>query len=128
MRGKNEVVDPRHEQRARNEALVRRVNEQIERVDQTAEDSGLAGEQATFEFLCECGRAEEEIACEAHVEMTLDEYELVRAQDDRFALVPGHEDAALEDVAQRTDRFVIVDKKPAAEPFVDNDVRGSPSS
>jgi hypothetical protein len=122
-------VDPRHEQRARNEALVRRVNEQIERVDQTAEDSGLAGEQATFEFLCECGRAGgEEIACEAHVEMTLDEYEHVRAQDDRFALVPGHEDAALEDVVQRTDRFVIVDKKPAAEPFVDNDVGGSPSS
>lgn len=122
-------MEHRQERQARNEALVREVNEKIERLDQAAEASDLAGTEGTFEFLCECGRAEGgDVACDAHVEMTLEEYEEVRAQDDRFALVPGHENGALEAVVRGTDRFVIVDKKPDAEPFVADDPRGARSS
>jgi hypothetical protein len=51
----------------------------------------------------------------------------VRSQDDRFALVPGHETPGLEEVIRRTDKYVIVDKKPQAEPFVERDPRGAPS-
>jgi hypothetical protein len=58
--------------------------------------------------------------------MTLQEYEEVRSQDDRFAVVPGHENVALEDIVRRSDRFLVVDKKPAAEPFVRDDPRGAP--
>jgi hypothetical protein len=127
--GKDVGVEQRQERQARNEALVREVNERIERLDQAAEESDLAGAGEMFEFLCECGRADEgEVACDAHVEMTLEEYEQVRAQDDRFVLVPGHEDASLEAVVSGTERFVIVDKKPAAEPFVADDPRGAGST
>ena len=34
--------------------------------------------------------------------MTLAEYEVVRAQDDRFALSPGHETDGLEEVVAAT--------------------------
>jgi hypothetical protein len=127
--GKDVGVEQRQERQARNEALVREVNERIEQLDQAAEETDLAGAGRMFEFLCECGRADEsEVACDAHVELTLEEYEQVRTQDDRFVLVPGHEDASLEAVVRGTERFVIVDKKPAAEPFVADDPRGAGST
>ena len=50
--------------------------------------------------------------------MTINEYDQVRSQDDRFVVYPGHETETLEWVVARTDRFVIVDKRPAAEPLV----------
>jgi hypothetical protein len=120
-------MNPREQQQARNEALVREVNERIERLDQSA---GFADEDTTFEFLCECGQvnAEGGITCQDRVEMTLQEYEHVRAQDDRFAVVPGHENVALEKIVRRSDRFLVVDKKPGAEPIVRDDPRGASSS
>ena len=81
-------MQTRHERQARNEALLREVNEQIERVDQAAQAAGLS-EDASFEFLCECGRVKgADISCDEHVEMTLAEYEGVRSQDDRFGSPP----------------------------------------
>jgi hypothetical protein len=62
-----------------------------------------------------------------HIQMTIEEYEQVRSQDDRFAVYPGHEDEALEWVVARNERFAVVDKRPVAEPFVENDPRGAPS-
>lgn len=122
-------MDSRLERQARNEALIREVNERIERLDRVAEEARPGDEPERFEFLCECGAGgNEEIACEERIEMTVAEYEEIRAQDDRFALVPGHENEELEEVIRRTDRFVVVDKKPPAEPFVDDDRRGAPST
>lgn len=118
-------MNRRLEQQARNEALIREVNERIEQVDRAAEvDHG----ETFFEFLCECGVADAgDVGCEEHVEMTIREYEAVRSQDDRFALYPGHEQDALESVTARNERFVIVDKRPSAERFVEDDPRGAPS-
>jgi hypothetical protein len=59
--------------------------------------------------------------------MTIEEYEKVRAQDDRFAIYPGHEQEALEWVVARNERFVVVDKRSTAEPLVEDDPRGAPS-
>jgi hypothetical protein len=118
-------VDSRLARQARNEALIRQVNEQIERLDKAVDPEG---ETLRFEFLCECGAGGDgDVRCEARIEMTLVEYEEVRQQDDRFALLPGHETEALEDEVQRTERFVIVDKKPEAEPLVEDDPRGGSS-
>jgi hypothetical protein len=123
------VVDSRVERQARNESLIREMNERIEQLDRVAEEARPGGEPERFEFLCECGAAgDEDIACAERIEMTVAEYEEIRGQDDRFALVPGHESEELEDVIRRTDRFVVVDKKPAAEPFVDDDPRGASST
>jgi hypothetical protein len=124
-RRRTTVVDSRLARQARNEALIRQVNEQIERLDKAVDPEG---ESLRFEFLCECGAGGDgDVRCEARIEMTLVEYEEVRQQDDRFALLPGHETEALEDEVQRTERFVIVDKKPEAEPLVEDDPRGGSS-
>jgi hypothetical protein len=114
----------RLERQARNEALVREVNERIDSLDREAEESGAIPEESTFGFHCECGS---EGGCPEVVWMKLAEYEVVREQDDRFALAPGHENKELEQVVARTDRFVIVDKVAAAESYVADDPRGRTS-
>jgi hypothetical protein len=120
-------MNPRLEQRARNEALVREVNERIEEVDKTAGEAGCGGEDIVFEFLCECGGDAGDVACGEQVRMTISEYENVRSQDDRFVVYPGHEKEALEQVTTRNERFFVVDKRPTAEPFVEDDPRGAPA-
>ena len=121
-------MSARLDRQARNESLIREVNERIEQVDKAAEEGNADHKETLFEFLCECGKGDSgDLGCEEHIEMTIREYEAVRTQDDRFALRPGHEQEALESVAARNERFVIVDKKPSAERFVANDPRGAPS-
>jgi hypothetical protein len=114
----------RLERQARNEALVREVNERINALDQGAAGSGAFEGVDTLGFHCECGRNG---GCPEMVWMTLDEYEVVRTQDDRFALAPGHETDGLEHVVGANERFVIVDKVDAVEPLVADDPRGRTS-
>ena len=113
-------MQERLERQARNEALIREVNERINALDRDAAGSGALEGGETFRFHCECGR---EGGCPEPVWMTLEEYEVVRQQADRFALVPGHESEGLEDVVDGNERFVIVDKVDQAEPFVGIDPR-----
>lgn len=121
-------MDRRHERQARNEALIREVNERIEDVDRAAEEGRVDPGETVFEFLCECGvGGDGDVGCEEYVRMTIREYEVVRAQDDRFVLSPGHEEDALESVVIRTERYVVVDKRREAERFVADDPRGAPS-
>ncbi len=115
----------RLERQARNEGLIRNVNERIERVDKDADARGWVPEGGYFEFHCECGRAG---GCRAKVRMTIDEYEVVRLQDDRFAVAPGHEDGAIERVVVTNDRFIVVDKLDEVEALVADDPRGAPSA
>ena len=117
-------MEERLERQARNEALVREVNERINTLDRHAAGSGAVAGVETFRFHCECGRGG---GCPELIWMTLDEYEVVRGQDDRFALVPGHETEGLEHVVDGNDRFVIVDKVDEAEPFVTRDPRSGSS-
>ena len=115
-------MEERLERQAQNEALVREVNERINALDRGAAGSGAVAGVETFRFHCECGR---EGGCPEQIWMTLSEYEVVRKQDDRFALVPGHETDGLEHVVDGNERFVIVDKVEEAEPFVADDPRGA---
>jgi hypothetical protein len=114
-------MDERLERQARNEALVREVNEHINALDREAAGSGAIEGVETFRFHCECGR---EGGCPELIWMTLEEYALVRAQGDRFALAPGHETDGLEHVVDGNERFVVVDKVDEAEPLVTDDRRG----
>jgi len=106
-------VEKRDELQARNEALLRTVNERISALDAEA---GWADAAHLFEFQCECGNPD---GCGGRVEMSLSEYGHVRAQRDRFAVVPGHEDDAIEQVVERNERFFIVDKRDAVEHLVE---------
>ena len=76
-------MEERLERQARNEALVREVNERINALDRDAAGSGAVAGVETFRFHCECGR---EGGCAELIWMTLEEYEVVRGQDDQVRL------------------------------------------
>ena len=118
------MTDERSVRQARNEALVRSVNERIDMLDREAEEHGWPPQSGRFVFHCECGR---DGGCSERIELTLEEYERVREEDDRFAVAPGHENPEIECVVERSDRFLIVDKVAEVEGLVDNDARGAPS-
>ena len=111
----------RYERQAVNEALAREVNERVARLDERAVSMWATPSEQLFEFLCECSA---EGSCEARLQLTIEEYERVRAQDDRFAIAPGHETDEIEQVVERNDRFLIVDKVDAVERFTRDDPRG----
>jgi hypothetical protein len=108
------VVKARYELQARNEALLRTVNDRIMALDEDGAE--WAEPEHRFEFQCECGRPG---GCGDRLEMSLDEYERVRSQRDRFAVVPGHETPEIERVVERNERFLIVDKRDSVEPLVE---------
>ena len=118
-------MEKRHERQAVNEALAREVNEQVAGLQERAVSMWAAPSEELFEFLCECSA---EGGCEARLQLTLEEYERVRAQDDRFAVQPGHETNEIEHIIERHDRFLIVDKVDAVERFTSDDPRGAPST
>jgi len=115
-------LDERLTRQARNEALFREVNERIAQLGSSAQAWSPDG---TVEFLCECGV---EGGCGQRVRVPIQTYERVRQQDDRFVVRPGHETPELERAVDWTDDYVVVDKVPAAEPYVADDPRGAPSS
>ena len=86
-----------------NEATFRRVNEAME-----------AGQDADMlRFVCECGR----LHCTRLIELTRAEYEDVRGNPRRFAIVDGHEIPEAETIVERYDRYSVVEKSgdPEAE-------------
>jgi hypothetical protein len=89
---------------AMNEATFRKVNEGME-VGQDA--SGL------LTFVCECGR----LGCSELIQLTRPEYEDIRANARRFAIIDGHEILEAEEIVERHDRYTVVEKSgdPEAE-------------
>ena len=107
-------MEKRYALQARNEALLRDVNDQIKALDEGA--AGWANAEQRFEFQCECGKPD---GCGDRLQMSLAEYEGVRSQRDRFAVVPGHQNDEIERVVEQNDRFLIVDKRDEVEQLVE---------
>jgi hypothetical protein len=83
-----------------NEALFREINERIEAGRWPGErEDGVA-------FRCECSM----LGCNLLVELTLGEYEEVRACARHFLLVPGHEIPEVEVVVRRAPGHIVVEK------------------
>jgi hypothetical protein len=80
-----------------NEATFRKVNEGME-VGQ--DPSGL------LTFICECGR----LRCDELVQLTRREYEDLRKNPRRFAILDGHEILEAEKIVERNDRYLVVEK------------------
>jgi hypothetical protein len=94
----------------RNEALLREVNESIER-GRWPGDEGVP-----FKFRCECASLD----CNETVAMTRSEYEHVRRDGRRFALRPGHHQAPFETVVETHDGYVVVEKQDQAGEVADD--------
>jgi hypothetical protein len=97
---------------AMNEATFRTVNEGMEAGQDPA---GL------LTFICECGR----LNCTQLIELTRPEYEGVRKSPRRFAIVEGHEIPEAEEIVERHERYVVVEKSgdPVAEIVENTDPR-----
>jgi hypothetical protein len=97
---------------AMNEATFRKVNEGMEAGQ---EDSGLQS------FVCECGR----LHCTRLIQLTRAEYEGIRDNPRRFAIVEGHEILEAEEIVERHDRYLVVEKSgdPEAEVVEHTDPR-----
>jgi hypothetical protein len=99
----------RDEQRARNEALFRSLNERLKELDDRLDMRAVGAPAIDHEeFFCECGRLD----CMARVAMTRAEYESIRAYGERFAALEEHVDESIEDVIERHRGFVVVQKEP----------------
>jgi hypothetical protein len=86
---------------ARNEILFRETNEAIERGQWPADPAKVV------RFRCECSSME----CGEAVELTLAQYERVRASPKRFVMVPGHETPEIEVVVEHSPGHVVVEKQ-----------------
>lgn len=97
------MSEPREvqERLAYNEASYRAVNEAIER--------GHAGDPPgrRIGFRCECSR----IRCNAIVLLPKAEYEAVRSDGRRFFMLDGHEAPEIEDVVERRESYIVVEKR-----------------
>jgi diaminopimelate decarboxylase len=101
-------VDERAERQAKNEALLRAVNREIENASEQLGDRDL-------EVVCECGRE----TCGGLIYVTADIYDSVHIERDRFLVLPGHESPEIERVVEATERYVVVDKFGEAEDVVE---------
>jgi hypothetical protein len=96
------VSDDEAHRGARNQALYREANEKIQELNAAFEE--LAALSGTW--VCECPDAN----CTEMLELTLAEYESLRAHPNRFAVLPGHVDEAVDRVVEARDGYVIIEK------------------
>jgi len=93
-------VDERVRRIGLNEAVFRQVNERIEEI---ADNFGLAD---SLDLVCECGGA----SCTRRIEINRADYERLRSDSTKFAIVSGHEIPDVEEVVERHKSYVVVRK------------------
>ena len=101
-------VPKRDRRLAQNEILFRRINERL---------AGGYGDSLplSLELVCECSDRE----CLKVLSIEAAEYEWLRQNPRHFAVLPGHEAPAVEDVVERHERFVVVEKHVETHPQVE---------
>jgi hypothetical protein len=110
-------VTDRERRLAENEAAFRDVNESLRYV--AAQGTATV---ETMRLVCECGDA----GCSEFVDVTLAEYEGVRAVPTHFIVRLGHVAPDIERVVLQNKRFAVVEKDPGepAQIARDTDPRG----
>ena len=106
-------MDERLERIAKNEAVFRAANIEIESAER--EVGGAADEP--IEVLCECGRQ----GCTGLISLTIAQYNDVHSQDDRFVVLRGHENQKLEKVVEERPDYFVVDKFGEAEEIAERE-------
>jgi hypothetical protein len=99
-----------------NESIFRQVNEQIESLNRDFGD-----ERRTMTAICECADGE----CTERLDISLAEYEGIRADPRRYLILPGHELPEFESVVESRDGYEVVQKRegPAAALAEETDPR-----
>jgi hypothetical protein len=94
-------------QAAKNQSLFREVNERVDKLDRE-----IFASTTPLSFVCECW----DVECAQQIELTHEEYELVRSQPVWFVVAPGHELLEVEETVSSGSRFAIVEKVEDAVP------------
>ena len=89
---------------AANQATIRDINEGIERGQWPREEDSPVG------IRCECAR----LGCNRPIELSVHEYEKIRANPRRFVLLPGHELPGSDTVIETRPGYIIVEKRDEA--------------
>ena len=86
---------------AKNEVVLRDLNERLRR-------HPVLRSQRLWEWVCECA----DMTCMKAIELSIEEYDAVRAATTRFAVAPGdeHVNLEIERVVQREERYWVVQK------------------
>jgi hypothetical protein len=96
------MPDERAARLAENEARFRVINDRVEHdLAQEVDDP-----DERLPFVCECAQR----TCNARIDLSVAEYERVRAQPILFAVAPGHEITDVEDVVERHERYFLIRK------------------
>ena len=106
-------MDERSERIAKNEAVFRAANREIEQADQ----EGGAGPDELIEVLCECGRQ----GCGGVISLTIADYDGVHSQADRFVVLQGHESPEIEKVVEERAGYLVIDKFGEAEDIAEEE-------
>ena len=86
---------------AKNEAIVREINEGIEEAKASRTPEGDAP------VMCECGNLD----CELLIAISVSEYDEVHQDPRRFVVVKDHVIPDVERVVAETERFTVVEKR-----------------
>ncbi len=86
----------------RNEQLFRAVNEQI--VDMTER---FRTQLSDVDLVCECA----DTSCTGTIRVDIEEFSRIDRRENTFLVIPGHEDAEIEDVVGRNRGFHLVRKR-----------------
>jgi hypothetical protein len=98
----SETLGAHQARAAKNQALFRTVNENLESLNEAFDEAAAIG----GEWLCECSDPN----CTRLIPAQLDEYETVRLNPKTFLVYPGHVDPEVERVVDQNERFTIVEK------------------
>ena len=95
-------MQARERQVAENEVRFRALNERL------SEQAGTwEGREGELSLVCECGDED----CVTAIELSVPQYEAVRAVETQFVLVRGHERDEVEDVVDGAGNWLIVRKR-----------------
>jgi hypothetical protein len=73
------------------------------------------GDEEPARFYCECAS----MGCLEQVLLAQRAYEAVRAESDRFIVVPGHEIPDVETVVERRDGYYVIEKDDDVRPITE---------
>jgi hypothetical protein len=93
----SQALETSRRRAAQNQSRFREVNERIEE---------LVATSSYVSFVCECANER----CVDSLSLTIEEYEHVRRDANRFVVLPGHDVPEVENVVDATDRYLVVAK------------------
>jgi hypothetical protein len=105
----SETLDALRVRAAKNQSLMREVNERIQHLAVGKESSSIFEElrlARRVELACECL----DVTCVEMVTLTVAEYEAIRADSNSFFVLPGHEVSEVEETVRSEEHYVVVSK------------------